>query len=101
LSALLRAVWNIVRGAAGRRLTSVEALDITNHIGLCIKSGNVRRSALIVLGHAQDQGFRDAKKDFEAVVSHRHTSNNSIVFRSWDQLEGFDWKTLVDDNINF
>jgi len=101
LAHLLRSVWNIVRGAAGRKLTSVEALDITNHIGLCIKSGNVRRSALIVLGQAQDQGFRDAKKDFEAVLSHRHTSNNSIVFRSWDQLEGFDWKTLVSDNIEF
>lgn len=101
LAHLLRSVWNIVRGAAGRKLTSVECLDITNHIGLCIKSGNVRRSALIVLGQATDQGFRDAKKDFEAVLSHRHTSNNSIVFRSWDQLEGFDWKTLVNDNIEF
>jgi hypothetical protein len=101
LSNLLRASWNIIRGAAGRRLTSVECLDITNHIGLCIKSGNVRRSALIVLGSAVDQGFRDAKKDFEAVVSHRHTSNNSIVFRSWGELDGFDWKGLVDDNITF
>jgi ribonucleoside-triphosphate reductase len=101
LSSLLRASWNIVRGAAGRKLTSVECLDITNHIGLCIKSGNVRRSALIVLGQSQDQDFRDAKKDFQAVMSHRHTSNNSIVFRSWEQLEGFDWHSLVEDNINF
>jgi len=101
LSNLLRAAWNIVRGAQGRKLTSVECLDITNHIGLCIKSGNVRRSALIVLGSATDQAFRDAKKDFEAVVSHRHTSNNSIVFRSWSEIEGFDWEGLVEDNINF
>jgi ribonucleoside-triphosphate reductase (thioredoxin) len=101
LAHLLRSVWKIVRGAAGRKLTSVEALDITNHIGLCIKSGNVRRSALIVLGQAQDQAFRDAKKDFDAVNSHRHTSNNSIVFRSWEELESFDWGSLVEDNINF
>lgn len=101
LTSLLRAAWTTVRGAAGRRLSSVECLDITNHIGLCIKSGNVRRSALIVLGQATDQDFRDAKKDFQAVISHRHTSNNSIVFRSWDQLQGFDWKGLVEDNINF
>jgi ribonucleotide reductase alpha subunit len=101
LANLLRASWKIIRGAAGRRLNSIECLDITNHIGLCIKSGNVRRSALIVLGQAGDQDFRDAKKDFEAVISHRHTSNNSIVFRSSDQIENFDWKSLVEDNIHF
>lgn len=98
---LLRASWNIIRGAKGRQLKSVECLDITNHIGLCIKSGNVRRSALIVLGNASDQDFRDAKKDFEAVISHRHTSNNSICFRSWDEIKNFDWHGLVNDNIEF
>ncbi len=101
LASLLRAVWNIVRGAVGRRLNSVEALDITNHIGLCIKSGNVRRSALIILGQASDQSFRDAKKDWEAVASHRHTSNNSIAFDSWEQLGNFDWAGLVEDNIRY
>lgn len=99
LAQLLRAAWNIVRGAAGRKLSSVEALDITNHIGLCIKAGNVRRSALIVLGQVQDREFRDAKKDGQAVKSHRHTSNNSIVFQSWDQIENFNWDELVEDNI--
>lgn len=98
---LLRNSWDIVRAASGRKLSSVEALDITNYIGLCIKAGNVRRSALIVLGDAQDQAFRDAKKDFEKVVSHRHTSNNSIVFRSWEQIANFDWSALVEDNIEY
>jgi ribonucleotide reductase alpha subunit len=101
LSHMLRSAWEIVRKAAGRQLSSVEALDITNHIGLCIKSGNVRRSALIVLGQAQDRPFRDAKKDWEAVASHRHTSNNSIAFQSWGQLEDFNWEELVEDNIEF
>lgn len=101
LSHLLRSAWNIIRGAAGRQLTSVECLDITNHIGLCIKSGNVRRSALIVLGQAHDQDFRNAKKDWDAVLSHRHTSNNSIVFRSWNEIERFNWEGLVEDNIHF
>lgn len=101
LTDLLRNAYSIVRGAAGRKLRSVEALDITNYIGKCIKAGNVRRSALIVLGDAQDQEFRDAKKDWEAVKSHRHTSNNSIVFRSWAQIQSFDWASLVEDNITF
>ena len=97
LTKLLRNAWLIVRGASGRRLNSVEALDITNYIGLCIKAGNVRRSALITIGDAYDQAFRDAKKDMDKVISHRHTSNNSIAFRSWEQLQDFDWDSLVTD----
>lgn len=97
LTNLLRNSWLIVRGAAGRRLNSVEALDITNYIGLCIKAGNVRRSALIAIGDAYDQAFRDAKKDMDKVISHRHTSNNTIAFRSWEQLDNFDWDSLVRD----
>jgi len=98
---LMRAAWEIIRGAAGRKLRSVEALDITNHIGLCIKAGNVRRSALIVLGDAEDHDFRNAKKDYEAVKTHRHTSNNSIVFRSWDQIANFDWEGLANDVVDY
>lgn len=101
LTFLLRSCWDIVRAAKGRRLNSIEALDVTNLVGFCVKSGNVRRSALIVLGDAEDQPFRDAKKDFDKVLSHRHTSNNSIVFRSWDQIAKFDWASLVEDNIKY
>jgi len=101
LAHMLRSCWQLVRGAKGRSLSSVEALDVTNHIGLCIKSGNIRRSALIVLGDPMDQEFRDAKKSDEAIKSHRHTSNNSIVFSSWDQLKNFHWQGLVEDNIKF
>jgi ribonucleotide reductase alpha subunit len=101
LTHMLRSSWNLVRQAAGRKLSSVECLDITNHIGLCIKSGNVRRSALIILGQATDRPFRNAKKDWDAVASHRHTSNNSIAFNSWDQIEDFDWRGLVEDNATF
>lgn len=101
LVSLLRSAWEIIRGAQGRHLTSVEKLDVTNHIGKCIKSGNVRRSALIALGDPTDQEFRDAKKDEAAVNSHRHTSNNSIAFRTWDQIHNFDWRALVEDNSDY
>ncbi len=101
LASLCREVWSIVRGAKSRKLTSVECLDITNHIGVCIKSGNVRRSALIVLGRANDQQFRDAKKSWDAVRSHRHSSNNSIVFDREEQFDTFDWRQLVEDNATF
>jgi ribonucleoside-triphosphate reductase len=98
LAMLLRQVWAVIRSAQGRKLSSVECLDITNHIGVCIKSGNVRRSALIVLGKADDQAFRDAKKDWTAVMAHRHSSNNSIVFEDKSQIAAFDWEALIEDN---
>lgn len=101
LASLLRQVWAIIRNAQGRKLGSVECLDITNHIGVCIKSGNVRRSALIVLGKADDQAFRDAKKDWQAVMAHRHSSNNSIVFETEEQIDSFDWNALVEDNSTY
>ncbi len=97
LAALLRSVFSIVRGAAGRKLDSVECLDVTNHVGVCIKSGNVRRSALIVVSHVNDQEFRDAKKNWEAVASHRHSSNNSISFETQQQIDTFDWNSLIED----
>lgn len=89
---LLRKVNEILNGAIGRKLNSVECLDITNYVGLCIRSGNVRRSALIVVGQPDDQAFRDAKKDFAAVLSHRSTSNNSIAVRGDEN-----WTALVHD----
>lgn len=95
---LLRSMHRIVRGAAGRKLRSVEGLDITNYVGKCIKAGNVRRSALIALGLPDDQDFRDAKKDLDAVMSHRHTSNNTIAFDNFNQFDNFDWKALAHDN---
>lgn len=101
LTDMVRSIWSVVRSAAGRKLNTVEALDVTNFIGRCIKAGNVRRSALIALGSASDQPFRDAKKDWDLVKSHRHTSNNSIVFRSWQDVRTFDWRSLVDDVTQF
>lgn len=101
LAHLIRAVHEIVRQAVGRQLTSVEALDITNFIGYCVKAGNVRRSAILTLGRADDQAFRDAKKDWDSVKSHRHTSNNSIIFDSEEQIANFDWSGLVEDVATF
>lgn len=101
LATLLRHVWSIIRGAQGYRLNSVEALDITNHIGVCIKSGNVRRSALIALGDPDDKAFRDAKKDWQSVLAHRHSSNNSIVFETEAQIDAFNWHDLVEDNSTY
>jgi hypothetical protein len=68
---------------------------------VCIKSGNVRRSALIVLGNSDDTDFRQAKMDWQAVQAHRHSSNNSIVFETEEQIDAFNWSALVEDNATY
>lgn len=101
LATMLREVWAIVRGAAGRKLTSVEALDVTAQIGVCIKSGNVRRSALITFSGPHDHEFRRAKSSIEKIHSHRHTTNNSVLFRAREDLDGFDWLGIVKNAAEF
>jgi ribonucleotide reductase alpha subunit len=91
LKELLEWVTKIFNGAQGRKLTSVEVLDIVTCIGRCVVSGNVRRSALIALGDPNDIDFLDAKnvnfnpvteeekQKYEYLMHHRWASNNSIV----------------------
>lgn len=82
---LLKFVNNLLNGAEGTRLTSVQATDIMNYIGKTVVAGNVRRSAEIALGDAEDMDFRLMKQDTEKLYSHRWASNNTVLIS-----EGFD-----------
>lgn len=76
LSALLRSRQN-------QLLTSSDITDIMNMIGKCVVSANVRRSAQIALGRADDEAFLDLK-DWEknpvrtGPDGWSHLSNNSV-----------------------
>lgn len=48
-------------GRDGELLTRVDIADIGNLIGVCVVSGNVRRSAELLLGRADDQDFLNLK----------------------------------------
>ncbi|KAA0158442.1 hypothetical protein FNF31_02048 [Cafeteria roenbergensis] len=67
-------------GLAGKPVTPRAITDIMNLIGLCVVSGNVRRTAEIALGQHDDEEFLDLK-DFSKHPERAHfgwTSNNSI-----------------------
>jgi len=61
-------------------LTATDIADIMNLVGVCIVSGNVRRSAQIVFGSAEDEKYLDLKN--YKVNPHREyfgwSSNNSV-----------------------
>lgn len=64
--------------AVGQPITSVQIVDTENFIGKCVVAGNVRRSACLVLGEADDIPYLTMKNDQEALRSHRWNSNNSF-----------------------
>lgn len=48
-------------GRAGQKLTRADIADIGNLIGVCVVSGNVRRSAELLMGRADDKDFLELK----------------------------------------
>lgn len=48
-------------GRAGEKLTRVDIADIGNTIGVCVVSGNVRRSAELLIGRIDDENFLNLK----------------------------------------
>jgi len=46
---------------AGNKLTRIDIADIGNMIGVCVVSGNVRRSAELLLGRIDDEDFLNLK----------------------------------------
>jgi adenosylcobalamin-dependent ribonucleoside-triphosphate reductase len=54
-------IHGLFSGRAGQRLTRRDVADIGNLIGVCVVSGNVRRSAELLIGRIDDQDFLDLK----------------------------------------
>ena len=61
LITLHKTITKIFTGRAGEKLTTVDIADIGNLIGKCVVSGNVRRSAELLIGRIDDQDFLNLK----------------------------------------
>lgn len=86
---------------AGEKLSTTDIVDIQNKIGKCVVSGNVRRSAEIALGSADDAAFLDLKNwevnpERMGANGWGHTSNNSIVANVGDNFDNI--SDLIADN---
>lgn len=76
----LQKIDEILNKCAGKKLQSIDILDICTVIGKIVVSGNVRRSALIALGDAKDTEYLNAKRwDLGNIPNHRAYSNNSVI----------------------
>ena len=58
---LHNAIRKIFSGRSGEKLTRKDIADIGNLIGVCVVSGNVRRSAELLIGRIDDEQFLNLK----------------------------------------
>jgi adenosylcobalamin-dependent ribonucleoside-triphosphate reductase len=58
---LHKAINKIFKGRNGEKLTRRDIADIGNLIGVCVVSGNVRRSAELLIGRIDDEDFLNLK----------------------------------------
>jgi adenosylcobalamin-dependent ribonucleoside-triphosphate reductase len=54
-------IHKLFKGRAGQLITKKDIADIGNLIGVCVVSGNVRRSAELLIGSIDDQDFLNLK----------------------------------------
>ena len=96
-SILIEGIENIgavIREREGKKLRSIDVLDICNIIGSVVVSGNVRRSAEIAVGDPDDYLFLRAKRwDLGNIPNWRAMSNNTIYADSYDHISDAVWKT--------
>jgi adenosylcobalamin-dependent ribonucleoside-triphosphate reductase len=82
------ALASLFAGREGKELTRTDVADIGNLIGVCVVSGNVRRSAELLMGRLDDKDFLNLK-NYE-VNPHRGEwgwmSNNSVEVSVGDDL---------------
>lgn len=95
----------VIGDRTGEALDSRAIVDIVNLIGTCVVAGNVRRSATLALGSANDKDFINLKNadvfpdrnSFDAAApGWAWMSNNSVVA---DDIDDFtDFTDLISDN---
>lgn len=86
-------ISKILKTREGKKLRSIDALDICNIIGSVVVAGNVRRSAEIALGDPDDYLFLRAKRwDKGNIPNWRAMSNNTIYCDSFSQTSEALWQ---------
>lgn len=73
-------IKTMFNGREGQKLTTVDIADLGNLIGVCVVSGNVRRSAELLMGTIADKDFLNLK-NYDVMperASWAWMSNNSV-----------------------
>lgn len=86
-------ICKVMKNREGKKLRSIDVLDICNIIGRIVVSGSSRRSAQIAMGDPDDILFLRAKNWSSGnVPAWRANSNNSIYADHFDEILPEFWK---------
>ncbi len=99
LEEMLKSVTKVIKGAAGRRLTSLECHDVQCMIAKCVIVGGVRRSAMISLSNLSDQRMAGAKSgQWWQMDGQRSLSNNSVCYTEMPDVSAWmtEWKNIYE-----
>ena len=87
------------KGAAGRKLNSIEVHDLICYEGEAVLVGGVRRTALISLSNHSDERMRNAKSgQWQPENKQRELANNSICFTEKPDVGAFmrEWLSIYE-----
>lgn len=86
-------ISKVLRAREGKKLRSIDVLDICNIIGRIVVSGSSRRSAQIAMGDPDDVLFMRAKNWGSGnIPAWRANSNNSIYADHFDEIMPEFWR---------
>ena len=100
----IQKISTIFQTREGKKLRSIDVLDICNIIGSIVVAGNVRRSAQIALGDPDDYLFLRAKNwSLGNIPNWRAMSNNTIYADDFSHISQEIWTNgyMVDGETGF
>lgn len=95
LIAFMNNINKILGDRAGKSVRPIDAADLLCATGEMVVAGNVRRSAIIIIGDAFDKEYLKAKRwDLGPVPTYRSTANFSVICEEVENdLPPLFWKT--------
>lgn len=94
LIACIDKISTVLKAREGKFARPIDIMDVLCCIGEMVVAGNVRRSAIIILGDPNDKEYLTSKRwDLGPVPNQRAMANLSVVVDSTEDLHPLFWKT--------
>lgn len=94
LISFVKKLIGILVNRQGKHIRPVDAMDIICSIGEMVVSGNVRRSAILIMGDPWDKEFLKSKRwDLGNIPTERAMANLSVACENIEDLHPLFWKT--------
>jgi ribonucleoside-triphosphate reductase len=94
LISFVEKVSAVLKAREGKALRPIDGGDIICAVGEMVVAGNVRRSAIILLGDPWDKEYLKAKRwDLGQIPTYRSCANYSVVCDDIEDLHPLFWKT--------